>query len=235
MISPPPTHLMFDGPADEFETNGKEFLGHYKDLCALGRHERMLDVGSGIGRKTIPLTEYLADDASYEGIDCNLIGVRWCQDNISPYYPNFQFQWADIRTPGYNPTGAIEPEDFRFPYGDAEFDFVMLGSVFTHMRYDGLRHYLKEIRRVMKPEGRCLITWFVMPGEDAHKEGFPFSHPHGCMASVEMPEQAIAYTERAMLDAYVDADLKIQRFFQGTWAGRSGLSYQDMVLARRFR
>ena len=57
----PPTRLRFDGPQDflTFKRNGEEFLRHYIELCDLKPNEKILDVGCGIGRKTVPLTKYL--------------------------------------------------------------------------------------------------------------------------------------------------------------------------------
>src|SRR5437764_11607074 len=50
----PPVSDMFDGPQslEEFKRNGEEALQIYKNICGLQPHERILDVGSGIGRKT---------------------------------------------------------------------------------------------------------------------------------------------------------------------------------------
>src|SRR6267378_931984 len=92
----PPVEAMFDGPAslEEFKANGDEFLRIYKDICGIQPTERMLDVGCGIGRKTVPLTGYLTGAARYEGIDANAFGVEWCTRNISPRFPNFRFQWV---------------------------------------------------------------------------------------------------------------------------------------------
>jgi len=64
----PPTEMMFDGPVgyDLFKENGEEFLEHYVKLGGLEPDERMLDLGSGIGRKTLPLVSYLSRSGSYE-------------------------------------------------------------------------------------------------------------------------------------------------------------------------
>src|SRR5258706_11624631 len=50
----PPIALMHDGPADylEFKRDAEEFFRHYTNLCGLRPNEKMLDVGSGIRRKT---------------------------------------------------------------------------------------------------------------------------------------------------------------------------------------
>jgi tRNA G46 methylase TrmB len=87
----PPVHMMFDGPAvlETFRANGEEFLEIYKDVCDLRPNERMLDVGFGIGRKTIPLAHYFDNRALYEGIDITKDGVDWCSQQITPRYPKF--------------------------------------------------------------------------------------------------------------------------------------------------
>jgi hypothetical protein len=55
----PPVEDMFDGPGSlaEFKANGDEFLNIYKEICRLQPDEKMLDVGIGIGRKTLPWTQ----------------------------------------------------------------------------------------------------------------------------------------------------------------------------------
>jgi hypothetical protein len=61
---------MFEGPAnlDIFKANGEEFLTIYKEICGLRPEEKMLDVGCGIGRKTLPLTRYFTERAAYDGM-----------------------------------------------------------------------------------------------------------------------------------------------------------------------
>src|SRR5262245_8434014 len=54
----PDVEAMFDGPPtlEEFKANGEEFLKIYREIAHLRPDEKMLDVGCGIGRKTLPLT-----------------------------------------------------------------------------------------------------------------------------------------------------------------------------------
>jgi SAM-dependent methyltransferase len=238
----PPVESMFDGPGtlEEFKANGEEFLRIYKDLCGLRRDERMLDVGSGIGRKTLPLTQYLNAGASYEGIDVNAKGVDWCTKTITPRFPNFHFQQIDVRNQLYNPTGTCEPSEYRFPFADQSFTFITLGSVFTHMRPPEVEHYLSEIHRVLG-HGRCLISYFLLNEKsrrliDAKASALRFANPEEQWATTSpaCPEEAIALDEQYVTELYRRIGLRIVRIDYGSWSGRSDyLSYQDLILAER--
>jgi len=157
----PPLELMYDGPVgfEEFKTNGEEFFRYYTELCDLKPYERMLDVGSGIGRKTFLLTDYLNDEGSYEGLDIVKKGIDWCTERITRKYPRFKFQLIDVCNQHYNPTGRYKASEYRFPFADESFDFAVLCSVFTHMLAEDVEHYLCEVARVLKTGGRCLISF----------------------------------------------------------------------------
>lgn len=236
MIAMPPVELMYDGPAEDFVSNGQEYFQYYKEIADLQPYERMLDVGSGLGRKTIPLVGYLTT-GSYEGIDCKELGIKWCQENITPVACNFKFQHVNVKAAGYNVNGSIAPEDFRFPFDDNEFDLVVLNSVFTHMTLESVNHYLEEIHRVLKVRGRCLITWFLLGHACTHPM-FPFAMSYkgveyGRVANAEFPEQAIAYHEVEVSHAYQRANLQRKVIEHGCWSGIQGLSYQDIILATK--
>src|SRR5512135_3633735 len=76
----PPEALMHDGPPtyEDFKQNAEEYLRIYRDVAGLRPDERILDVGCGIGRKTIKLTKYLNKDGIYEGMDIVRSGIEWC-------------------------------------------------------------------------------------------------------------------------------------------------------------
>ena len=63
----PPRRLMFDGPADPhvFKKNGEEFFKYFTEFCGLKPYHRILDVGCGMGRKTIPLLSFVNDEGTY--------------------------------------------------------------------------------------------------------------------------------------------------------------------------
>jgi len=239
----PPIELMHDGPQTylDFKQNAEEFLRLYIDLCGLQPHERVLDVGCGIGRKTVLLTTYLNAQGSYEGIDIVRSGVDWCSRKISRKYPNFRFRLIDVYNKHYHPAGRQRASDYRFPFPDASFDFVTLGSVFTHMLRRDTENYLAEVKRVLKGEGRCLISWFLLNPESVgliHSNRSTLNMTHqidgACWTiSPADPESAIGFDEAYVLDLYERCGLKItDRVYYGSWCGRAKfLSYQDLILA----
>lgn len=122
-------------------------------------------MGCGIGRKTIPLTKYLDKTGRYEGFDIIKTEVDLCKKRISTKYPNFHFQRVDIFNECYNPKGKYKASEFKFPFENEFFDFVVLGSIFTHMLPEDIENYLSEIARVLKKGGRFLITFFLLNKE----------------------------------------------------------------------
>src|SRR3954471_21980999 len=91
----PPDSLNFVG-GGSFKAVGEEFKGHFVKLGGLRPEHRVLDIGCGIGRMAIPLTQYLSAKGSYEGFDPVKLGIDWCQEKITPLYPNFRFQTVDV-------------------------------------------------------------------------------------------------------------------------------------------
>src|SRR4029077_1286650 len=109
---------------------------------------------------------------------------RWAQKNIRKRYPNFRFQLADIRNLQYNPQGKLDPAEYRFPFRDGEFDFVFLTSVFTHMLTPEVNSYSHEISRMLRPNGTCLATFFLLNKESndliaAGQSSLNFPHSRG--------------------------------------------------------
>lgn len=232
---------MFEGPQsiDVFKANGEDYLKIYKETCGLRPTERILDVGCGIGRKTLPLTQYLTRDARYEGMDITKAGIEWCAGKITPRFPNFRFQTINVYNKHYNPHGICPASQYRFPFEDGTFSFVVLGSVFTHMLHDGMRNYLSEIHRVMETGGRCLITYFLLNAEslrliDAGKSSLDFKFVENGYRLVckTVPEKTIAFDEGPILRLYREVGLDVTRVDYGSWCGRPHyLSYQDHLVA----
>jgi ubiquinone/menaquinone biosynthesis C-methylase UbiE len=237
----PPIARMYDGPPGlaEFKANGEEFLKIYRENCGLRPDERMLDIGCGTGRKTLPLTQYFDGRAVYEGLDITQQGIDWCREKITPRFPNFHFQQIDVYNKLYHPQGRHSAAEYKFPFPDGSFSFAALGSVFTHMLPDDLENYLTEVARMLESGGRCLISYFLLNEESlrhvAAGEGtldLKYVFDNYRVISLEVPEDAIAFDESWVRGLYEKLGLKIVRLDYGSWCGRKNyLSYQDLVLA----
>lgn len=238
----PPIALMHDGPQSykEFKQNGDEFLRYYIDLCGLQHDEHMLDVGSGIGRKTLPLVDYLNERGSYDGLELVRAGVEWCTGKYSTRYPNFRFHLIDVYNDHYNPQGKYKAAEYRFPFADEQFDFVVLNSVFTHMIAEEVENYLDEVARVLKTGGRCLISYFLLNDESLRllEQGrgiieLPHEVGPARVSSREQPELAIGFREDYIAGLYERVGLEIKSpIHYGSWCGRRNfLSCQDLIVA----
>ncbi len=226
----------------QFQGAGKAQLQHCRDLCALKRNERVLDAGCGCGIFALAMTEYLDPHGSYEGFDIVPELVEWCIKNISRKHPNFHFRRVDVLNRHYNPTGAYKPSEFVFPYKSETFDFVFLNSVFTHMLPADMEHYFSEISRVLRPRGRCLVTFFVMNAEsllllNAGQSDLDFRHLGKGYRTINEndPEEAVAYDEEVIRIVIQECRLTlVEPIHYGFWSGRKGgLSYQDFIIAQK--
>ena len=237
----PPKGIMFIGKND-FKKVGEEFCGYLIDLGHLKPDGHILDVGCGLGRMAVPLIGYLNDRGRFEGFDVVRSGITWATRAITARHPNFRFQVADLYNKFYNPKGKTFSHEYVFPYADASFDVVFLGSVFTHMLPRDVEHFLDEITRVLKPGGTALITFFLLNQESRAllsqgRSSQNFVHPlEMCLTvSADKPEAAISYPEEHVRALYAARGLSIvEPVRYGSWCGRSAyLSYQDIVLATK--
>ena len=107
---------------------------------------------------------------------------------------------------------------------------------------DAAAHYLAEVSRVLKPGGRCLVTWFLIDAEADRRirsGASPTRFDHvllGCrVVDAGVPESAVAYREEDARRMYAAAGLEVADPIRwGGWSGRNDrLSSQDIVVAFR--
>lgn len=160
----PPKSIVYTGGGD-FVKIGYAQLDRFLKLDLIHKDSCVLDIGSGMGRIAIPLTGFLSASGCYFGFDIVQSGITWCHRNISTKYPNFHFQYVDIRNDLYSISG-IDASNFRFPYPENMFDFTFLISVFTHMLPNEIENYFAQIHRVLKSGAFCYSTFFCFNDED---------------------------------------------------------------------
>jgi SAM-dependent methyltransferase len=239
----PPLYLRrYVGPLASFEASGAEFMGHLRKLAELRPDERVLDIGCGCGQMALHLTKYLDEKGSYVGVDIHGPSIRWCLRNISRRRSNFEFAHIDVRNLAFNPAAKHAAESYQFPYDEDSFDFILLKSVFTHMRPAEVDNYLSEVSRLLKNDGRCLATFFLLNAEQAKlaregKNALPFQYGEGVWRyrHEHSPESAVAYDESYITELLDKHGLTLKApIYYGHWSGlEDGLSFQDILLLER--
>lgn len=218
----PPLHLRRHvGPLRTFEASGAEFMTYLRLLLDLQPHESILDIGCGCGLLALQLRDFLDSDGSYTGVDIHGPSIKWCVNHITQ--PNFQF--AHIC-------------DDKLPYEAQSFDVILVKSVFTHLRPEEVDRCLSEIERLLKPNGRCLASFFLLNDEQRTlaaeaKNAFAFNYgnDHWRYVYEHSPESASAYDENYVLELLDKHGLELSKpIHYGTWSGRKdGLSFQDLL------
>ena len=228
-----PDHLIvLTGAGGEtLEPIGKAHIANYEKFMGLNAGAKFLEIGCGIGRDALQLLDLLGSNGQYIGIDVTRDLIVWCQKNITSAYPNFEFYHFDAEHELYNPLGTKTSMDFKLPVADGSIDRIALGSVFTHLFEEEIVHYMKEIRRVMKPDGRAYATFFLYSDEtvaasrrnDLTSFNLRFEHTYGngCFVNdLNYPTGAVAYTDEAMRRMIDLAGLRLERpYLKGWWSG----------------
>lgn len=224
----------------DFAGSGDDLLTQLVELGGLQPGHAVLDVGCGAGRIARPLSRYLDPGGSYDGFDVDRAGIGWCRRRYARH-PNFHFRVADVYHRRFNPHGAHAAAEYRFPYEDESFEFVILTGVLTHLLENEADHYLAEAARVLSPGGRVLATLFLL--DDASRAaiadgraGLDFLDPdaHVAVLSEELPEEAVAYDADWIGERLGDHGLSAVSTTPGTWSGREDAPIlQDIVVAEK--
>jgi 2-polyprenyl-3-methyl-5-hydroxy-6-metoxy-1,4-benzoquinol methylase len=102
-------------------------------------NSQILEIGCGDGALTGLI--YQTFQCSLVGTEPSSDGIRFCKEMFSKH--NFKGEFIEVG--GYS---------LSFP--DSRFDFIVLADVIEHLQQPG--EMLKEIKRLLKPGGRAIIT-----------------------------------------------------------------------------
>lgn len=208
------------GSLNDFEGSGGEYAAYLKLLCGLKPEEDLLDIGCGCGLMALdvtgsPLSNYVHN---YVGVDINKDAIVWCQEHIKHPYWHF-----------------IHLEGPPLPLPNSSFDVILAKSVFTHMLLEEVEEYLRWIKRLLRPGGRCLATFFLLNDVSEPSSGrLTFAHQDGPVSYERetRPRLAVAYEEEWLLDLLRRVGFTYD-VHHGSWSGnQSGLSFQDIIILR---
>lgn len=237
----PPRRLIYTGRGDFLRT-GELFLQDFISKNVIQKNSSVLDIGSGIGRIAIPLTDFLKE-GRYEGFDIMKPGIEWCQKNITSRYPQFNFTQVSLSNDLYRNSGESASQ-FVFPYANESFDLAIATSVFTHMVPEEVIQYMNEIHRVLKSGGHAYLTFFVLNENSKAqmirgKNEFNFRYDHGNyrLLDEKVKSANVAYEESYLFNEIIAKHkYQIESTEFGTWSNMSKgspIAFQDRIVIKK--
>ncbi len=221
------------------------FAGLHEELVSsftpVQSHHVVLEAGCGTGMDAMLLTGRVSRAGRYTGFDVSARNIAWCTATISARFPHFRFHHCDVRSETYNRRGRLAATALRFPEDDGVVDRFIAQSVFTHLVAETAAHYLRELRRVLRPDGLGLMTCFVGTAEEIRASAqssmpiFRFAHAHSPGVYIQnrrRPSDSVAFERETFARLLADAALTMTTFRPGYWAqGRpAGGIGQDIVV-----
>jgi SAM-dependent methyltransferase len=127
-------------------------------------YSTVFDFGCGCGRLARQLIQQRPRPSRYVGVDRHKGMVAWCQENLAPHAPGFEFQHHNVFHEALNPSGT--PGHLPLPAADEEVTLFLAWSVFTHLLEPDAEFYLQELGRILSPSGLAVCTWFLFDKGD---------------------------------------------------------------------
>jgi 2-polyprenyl-3-methyl-5-hydroxy-6-metoxy-1,4-benzoquinol methylase len=217
---------------------------------ALGKKtgNNILDAGCGTGLLGIASEPFVTDGGTYTGIDVMTEDIHYCREHYP--FDNYNFIHLDVANPTYASKQSSELKSW--PIDDGSQDLVTALSVWTHLNERDARFYMKEVRRVLKPGGKAVITFFCLDEEyekSLSKRSNEKGHFHNTPQNewifdvsaygwfttklVIQPEDAIGVTKAGMDSLLKDAGLKISQYYSGNWKEQPGVYFQDIFVIEK--
>lgn len=163
----------------ERTTSAQEMYRQVGDMCHILKKHNVLDVGSGLG--------YGSSFISQHYLPKIVVGVDISPDQVARAKKH---QASGVKSGSLRFTIG-EAESLPFP--DDSFDCIV--SVEAAQHFLSINDFSKEISRVLKPGGKCVVTSFFptnAEGIDALNAIVPDYHIHGSQNTVEDVKQAFS-------------------------------------------
>lgn len=131
----------------------------YNQLSLLKKHNlkktsKILEIGFGYGRSTLPLTKYL-NKSGYSGTEISAKRLKMCEDWIER--ENLNHKGAEL---------VIVSDNHLNEFTGRKFDIVWAQGVITHMPRDQLIVLLKSVRGLMSPKSSFIFNFGVSKSQN---------------------------------------------------------------------
>jgi len=241
---PPPAMRDWIGSRSnaDFLAWGGYFWRKLRIAFGLRPESRVLEVGCGPGSLARWIAPDLRSPGSYVGFDINPEAIAVCATTISARFPLARFEFANLRNV-YARDNTGSAAEYRFPAEDGSIDVVAGISLWTHLLANDARAYLREVARVLAPEGKALITLLLGPDTVLPPSSIP--GPDGLVlprlpsGEYAHSEWLVAYPFETFSDLALDAGLEAEIEERGDWRrvvadGENPDSWtQDIIRIRR--
>lgn len=226
-------------PRGDFEAGGKRVFEQLVDFGGLKTTDAVVDAGCGPGRVARHLADYLdPEEGSYDGFDVVERAVNWSRQYITSEYPNFRFELAEVQNEKYAGRGG-KASEYRWPYPSGSKDYVFAASLMTHLLPEDHANYVRETARVLKPGGRCWISYFLLnrTSRARIKNGrasseFSYRRGRGCRIARKDSPAAVAYDENLVRKLFEKNGLTIIGVRYG-WCRYTADHHQDAIVAAK--
>ena len=181
----------------------------------------ILDIGCGHGRLLVGLLSEMRS-VRYVGMDVSPSVIQWCRRHFKKW-PEPQFIHLDVFNERYHVSGSKLSKAFRFPLARASQDFIYLFSVFSHMREYDMKIYLRDFRRLLRPNGRVIFTAFTeenVPNVRINPPNYIFKKCQGAL-------HIVRYRRQYLFKMIADAGFQIVHF-----GHRTELDAQSLVVLK---
>jgi len=213
----------------------------------------ILDVGCGRGFLGIASSFIVKDKGSYVGIDINKQAIEFCRKNYKE--DNMNFIHLDHYNAYYNNSGDVIQQPW--PIEDYSKDLITALSVWTHLNEQHAYFYMKEVERVLKTNGKAIITFFCL--DDLYKKmvdqpNINFGRYYKALPNppifnseaydsknwfypkwANVPEEVIAVTRKGLEILLKKCGLRITEEYPGKWKEIPGLYLQDIFVLEKVK
>lgn len=185
-----------------------------KNTLDITKFDSILDFGCGCGR----VLRYWKDLQGVKifGTDYNKKLITWCSNNL--HFAKFNIN--ELKPP--------------LIYGSNSFEFVYALSVFTHLTEFVQLDWLKELRRVLKPDGYLFMTtqgeYYLNKLNEKEKKDFKDGHLVVKYPETEGSNLCSAYHPLAYIEREFTKYFEIVDFIN---MGAKGNPWQDVILLKK--
>jgi len=222
-----------------YDAAGKSLVNLLVQHAGLNNNSKLLDIGCGTGRIIAPLLDIIPPK-SYTGFDNNKKFVSICKER----HANVRVDHLDIQHDEFNPIGSIDPSSVILPYPDRSYDIISAFGVFNHFKLKWVAQYLRNVSRLLKPNGVFICTIILLNtysmlkiSENATVKPFVFKVKNldGWTESADRPLLNIALPEISIRRVCIKSRLMIQEPIRyGQWCkSELAITGHDVIIARR--